>query len=158
LWFLPKSVSFPCLSPFRRLDLDFSPSTVKVIFLFAPFFSSALIPLDVLPEGSLGPKPLCFSLRMNAHLLCFSHHSLCFPQPTTSRPSPCSLKPQPWTQVTTFMEVYFGLETQATGGFSFQWWRSHMDFRSVACGYSESQNCTKYSKGKILKSRKKHEP
>jgi hypothetical protein len=35
---IPKSVSFPCLSPFRRPDLEFSPSTVKVFFCLLLLF------------------------------------------------------------------------------------------------------------------------
>jgi hypothetical protein len=155
---VPKSVFFPCPSPFRRPNLKFFPFRLVNRSLLALVRLCVLVFLKYLTREKPQPQAPHFSPRMSARLLCFSHRALCFPQPTTSRPSPCSLRPQPWTPGATFMAVYFRLEMQATGGFSFQRWRSHVEFRSVACGYSESQNCTKYSEGKIPKSRNKHEP
>ena len=118
---------FPVSLLFAGQILNFPIRLLKSFFVCS-FCSSALIPLDVLPEGSLGPKPICFSLRMKTRLLCFSHHSLCFPQPTTSHPSPCSLRPQPWMPSTTFMVVHFRLEAQATDRLNFV---NNRDSRSI---------------------------
>jgi hypothetical protein len=147
---------YPCpvsLS-FCRPSLKFFPfRLLKSVFCFPLFVLRNLVSLDVLLERSFGSKPFCFS-QEDEHLpLLFQSLVLLFSQPTTSHPSPCSHRLQPWTSSTTFIIVHFGLEMQATGGFSFQRWRSLMEFRSVARGYSESQNCTKYSaREKSLKS------
>jgi hypothetical protein len=82
---------------------------------------------------------------MNTRLLCFSHCSLCSPKPTKNCPGPCSRRPQPWTQSTTFITVYFRLESQATGESILRRWGSPVKIGLAAPRYSEFQNCTKYS-------------
>jgi hypothetical protein len=67
------------------------------------------------------------------------------------------MQAQPWTQSTTFITVYFRLESQAAGESILRWWGSPMKIGLAAPGYSEFQNCTKYSAITRVEVRSDHE-
>jgi hypothetical protein len=61
LWFLPKLVIFPCLSPFRRPNLKFFPFRLVVFSVFSLDHLSDLLFCVVLPKKSR-PQDFCFIL------------------------------------------------------------------------------------------------
>ena len=63
LWFLPKLVVLPCLSPFRRPNLNFIPFWLVVFFVSTLDLLSELLFCEVLPEKSQ-PQAFLFSLRL----------------------------------------------------------------------------------------------
>jgi hypothetical protein len=154
---VPKSVFFPCPSPFRRPNLKFFPFRLVNRSLFALVHLCILVFLKYLTRQKPRPQaPPFFSEDEHSSPLFQSPFSMFSPAHSKSSKSLFTQSAAMDTSAA-FMAVYFGFEMQPAGGFSFQWRRSQVEFRSVARGYSESQNCTKYSEGKILKSRNKHE-
>jgi hypothetical protein len=80
---IPKTISFPCLSPFHRPSLEFfPPSANKIVFCFPLFICAPWFPLMSYPKGVSAPSPF-FSPRDNTHLLFLQSLVSLFPQPTT---------------------------------------------------------------------------